>query len=393
LNNLLIRIDAQKVLIFALIYYGFSIYFDILFYDITSIHIFLNRAPDYYPSTLYFYSWIIPTIFSLVSIFILSAFEPKEIIIENSNLHNDVSIFIPIGYAIYFFILLIILPSADNRAAVFLSINEDFVLISWLLPIVIWTNCFSILVEKTKLRVFLAFFLILLVSLTLVDRSYLLMGVMALLFRVKRLNLFLLIFLTIIGFIVVTYWKVVLFWLVFGVDLEASLVNVQPGLARFEAITSQSIFVNCIEFGHCKAIDFGTFVESTLGRIAPSFIYQSDIPTTQIRYITEFFPQIANKGGGLGYSLVAEFALVMGNLAGPWMLSIYIVTLLIIIRLSKSPFISFIFAVYFLRFLRVDFGTGIKAIFVFGFLSLLLYYVMPYLVILLRSVLRTKSNA
>ena len=169
MNSLLIKIDPQKVLIFALIYYGFSIYFDILFYDITSINIFLNRAPDYYPSTLYFYSWIIPTIFSLVFIFILNTSKPRQINIENSNLHNDVSIFIPIGYVIYFFILLIILPSADNRAAVFLSINEDFVLISWLLPIVIWTNCFSILVEKTRLRVFLAFFLILLVSLTLVD--------------------------------------------------------------------------------------------------------------------------------------------------------------------------------------------------------------------------------
>jgi len=65
---------------------------------------------------------------------------------------------------------------------------------------------------------------------------------------------------------------------------------------------------------------------------------------------------------------------------------------LLIIKFSKSPFIGFIFAVYFLRFLRVDFGTGIKAIFVFGFLSLMLYHVLPYLALFLRAVFKTERN-
>ena len=30
----------------------------------------------------------------------------------------------------------------------------------------------------------------------------------------------------------------------------------------------------------------------------PSFIYQSDIDTTQVRYINEFFPEIAQRIGG-----------------------------------------------------------------------------------------------
>ena len=105
----------------------------------------------------------------------------------------------------------------------------------------------------------------------------------------------------------------------------------------------------------------------------PSIIYQSEIDTTQVNYISKFFPEIAERGGGLGYSLVAEFSLVMGKIIGPWILSIYIIFLLIILKFSQSPIVHFIFAVYFLRFLRVDFATGIKGIFVFGFVSLIIY--------------------
>ena len=63
----------------------------------------------------------------------------------------------------------------------------------------------------------------------------------------------------------------------------------------------------------------------------------------------------------------------MGKIIGPWILSIYIIFLLIILKFSQSPIVHFIFAVYFLRFLRVDFATGIKGIFVFGFVSLIIY--------------------
>tara|TARA_B100001093_G_C26780551_1_gene994397 strand:- start:688 stop:1536 length:849 start_codon:yes stop_codon:yes gene_type:complete len=265
------------------------------------------------------------------------------------------------------------MPNADNRAFVFLEINENYSLVSWLLPITIWCSCFSILFAKNKFEIFISFFLVIIFSLTLVDRSYLLMGVLALLFRLKKLNFFLLAFLAILGFFVVTFWKVVLFWLVFNIDIYASLENVQPGLARFEAITSQSIFINCIEFNQCSQIDLSLFFESTFGRIMPSLIYQSEVDTTQVRYIDQFFPEIAERGGGLGYSLMAEFSLTMGKITGPWFLTIYIIFLLSILRFTKSPIVHFIFAVYFLRFLRVDFATGIKGIFVFGFVSLVIY--------------------
>ncbi|MDC1191122.1 hypothetical protein N8148_02865, partial [Gammaproteobacteria bacterium] len=274
---------------------------------------------------------------------------------------------------LYFFILFIIMPAADNRAAVFLEINQNYSLVSWLLPITIWCSCFSVLYEKRRAGIFLAFFLVIIFSVTLVDRSYLLMGVIALLFRVKSLNIFALLIFGILGLIIVTFWKVFLFWIVFDIDINASLENVQPGLARFEAITSQSIFINCIEYNHCSPIEFPLFVESSFGRIMPSFIYQSEIETTQLRYINEFFPEISERGGGLGYSLVAEFVLVFGSILGPWFLSLYILLLLVILKASKSPIVHFIFAVYFLRFLRVDFATGIKGIFVFGFVSLILY--------------------
>ena len=124
----------------------------------------------------------------------------------------------------------------------------------------------------------------------------------------------------------------------FGIDLEASLVNVQPGLARFEAITSQSIFVNCIEFSHCKAIDFGVFIESTLGRIAPSFIYQSDIPTTQIRYITEFLKLLIEEED------LVIVVLVTCNGKSCWPLDSFNLhsNTFTNYKILKSPFISFI---------------------------------------------------
>ena len=164
------------------------------------------------------------------------------------------NVIILFGYLLYFFILFIIMPAADNRAAVFLEINQNYSLVSWLLPITIWCSCFSILFAKNNFGIFLSFLLVILFALTLVDRSYLLMGVLALLFRIKNLNFFILAFLGILGFIIVTFWKVVLFWLVFNVDIYASLENIQPGLARFEAITSQSIFINCLEYDLCADI-------------------------------------------------------------------------------------------------------------------------------------------
>ena len=88
----------------------------------------------------------------------------------------------------------------------------------------------------------------------------------------------------------------VLFWLVFNVDIYASLENIQPGLARFEAITSQSIFINCLEYDLCADIKPSVFFESTFGRIMPSIIYQSEIDTTQVNYISKFFPEIAERG-------------------------------------------------------------------------------------------------
>lgn len=373
MKNFLVEINPQAVLLFALIYYGLSIYFDVLFYDITSIPIFLNLDPNYFPSSLYFYSWIVPIFSSIFFIFLSKHLKSNNSNILVSNPTDSLSPIIPFGYLLYFFILFVIMPGADNRAAVLLEINENYSLVSWLLPITIWCACYSVLLEKTRTGVYLAFFLVILFSLTLVDRSYLLMGVIAFLFRLKRLNIFLLLVFGILGFILVTFWKVVLFWLVFDIDISASLENVQPGLARFEAITSQSIFVNCIEFNQCSEIELPVFLESTFGRIMPSFIYQAEIETTQLRYINEFFPEIAERGGGLGYSLLAEFNLAIGSILGPWVLSIYIIFLLILLKFSNSPIIHFIFAVYFLRFLRVDFATGIKGIFVFGFVSLIIY--------------------
>ena len=82
------------------------------------------------------------------------------------------------------------MPAADNRAAVFLEINQNYSLVSWLLPITIWCSCFSILFAKNNFGIFLSFLLVILFALTLVDRSYLLMGVLALLFRIKNLNFF-----------------------------------------------------------------------------------------------------------------------------------------------------------------------------------------------------------
>jgi len=368
-----IAITPELVVMLALFYYGFSLYADVNMYSVTELPIFLNLRTDYFPSLLYFYSWIIPTV--CVAIFLL-LFPGRNtpLLSRKTTVSQDKSAKLLVaGYLLYFFIVFVIMPSAPNRAAVFLAINEDYTLVSWLLPITVWCGCFVIIGAKSTKILLSGVFLILLISVTLVDRSYLIIGVLACLIRARSVNLIKLALGATFLFVIFTLWKVVLFWLVFGVDLAASFQNVQFGVARFEAITSQSIFVNCIEFERCSTIDFSTFVLSTFDRIMPSVIYDAGLPSTQEVYIDQFFNEIAARGGGLGYSLVAELSLVFGAIMGPWVLAAYTIFMLLVARLGNSAFVNFIFVSYFLRFLRVDFGSGIKGILVFGFLSFIIY--------------------
>lgn len=369
-----VAISPELVVMLALLYYGFSLYVDVNVYNVTELGIFLNHQTDYFPSLLYFYSWIIPT--ACVTVFLL-LFPRRNISLlprEMSSNQDKSTKLLAAGYLLYFFIVFVIIPSAQNRAGVFLAINEDYSLISWLLPVTVWCSCFVILGARSTQILIAAVFLNLLISLTLVDRSYLIMGVIACAVRVGNIHLVKLALGAIILFVIFTFWKVVLFWVVFDVDIARSLENVQFGVARFEAITSQSIFVNCLEFERCSSIDVSSFIFSTIDRIMPSFIYDAGLPYTQEIYIDQFFHEIAARGGGLGFSLVTEFSLVFGVIMGPWMLTVYIFCLLLLLRFGNSMFFNFIFTIYFLRFLRVDLGTGIKGIFVFGFLSLIVYF-------------------
>ena len=371
-----LEISPQVILIFALIYYGLSIYVDVFIYDVTEVPIFLNYQKDFVPSFEYFYSWFVPI--SMVSLFLyyIKISSAKKLNLRHQSPYRNTSLFLIIGFLVYFFILLVIMPSSPNRAAVLLEINENYQLISYLLPITIWCCCFSIIDSKTSGQLFLPVLLVLLLSLTLVDRSYLLMGTLAFLMRFGKISIIKLSIFALSFIFLMTFWKVVLFWLVFDIDLGRSLENIQPGLARFEAITSQSIFINCIDFQACSRIPFNEFFSSSIGRILPSFLYNGSIESTQARYITEFFPEIANRGVGLGYSLLAEFNLVVGNTIGPWVLTLYLFLILFFLRYVRSDIANFILAAYFFRFLRVDFATGIKGIIVFGIISFCLYWIL-----------------
>jgi len=367
-----ITVSPELIVLFVLLYYGFSIYVDVNLYNITEIPIFLSYQTDYFPSIIYLYSWVVPTFWVLI---FLVLFPRTNVLIESKTYlgqRRAVRVLV-LGYLLYFFIIAVILPSALNRAGVCLEINENYPLVSWLLPITVWFSCFVILDAKSRKILCAGVGLILLISVTLVDRSYLIMGVIAGLIRAGPINLIKLIVGAVILFVLFTFWKVGLFWLVFDIDFGRSLENVQFGVARFEAITSQSIFINCIEFERCSSIDISNFISSTIDRIMPSFVYDAGHPATQEVYIDRFFPEISARGGGLGFSLLAEFGLVFGVVMAPWVLSAYIICMLLVFRFSDSIFVNFIFTVYFFRFLRVDYGTGIKGIFVFGLVSLCIY--------------------
>jgi hypothetical protein len=364
-----IAVSPQSMLLLVFLYYGFSIYVDANLYNVTEIPIFLLKKADYFPSIVYLYSWLVPTLWAIM--FLIFFRGTKETKMYSGQ--RPAFRVLVLGYLVFLFIALVIMPSALNRADAFLEINQNYPIVSLLLPIIVWFSCFVILDAKSPKIFWSAVALILIISVTLVDRSYLMMGVIAGLIRAGPINLIKLGVATLILFLMFTFWKIVLFWLVFDVDFASSLENLQFGVARFEAITSQSIFINCIEFARCTPIDFGDFIRSTIDRIMPSFIYDAGYPSSQEVYIDRFFPEIADRGGGLGFSLPAEFGLVFGVVLGPWMLSAYVACMLLTLRLSNSVFAKFIFTVYFLRFLRVDLGTGIKGIFVFGLVSLCLY--------------------
>lgn len=362
------------MLLTALIYYGFSIYFDAQFYNVTELPIFKSRDSDYYPSIVYLYSWLVPLLVAMSYLATTPRTERhsrSEKVYANREATNIIVLLT--GVILYTVLILRILPAADSRANVFLIINRDYTLLSWLLPIVVWLSCFVILTARHRVILYCGIGIVLLISLTLVDRSYLMMGLIAGAVRIKKIGLIKLLLLICFFLVLFTFWKVVLFWLVFDVDLSRSIQNVQFGLARFEAITSQSIFINCVENELCENINFEYFVLSTISRIVPSVLFDLNLPSSQQLYIDQFYPEIAARGGGLGFSLVAEFSLVFGVLFGPIVLSVYIICLIQCTKFIKSSFITFILTLYWFRFLRVDFGTGIKGIIVFGCVSLCIY--------------------
>lgn len=375
-----LRISPGLMALVACAYYGFSLYVDVLFYDVTQIPIFLIAADDYFPSDVYAYVWMSVTAFAVLNYVLLDT--PRYSIQKTFEKNMAPSIFI--GYGVLIFLLIYVFPEAQNRADFFRLINENFRIISWLLPISIWWAAFTIIESSRPLPLFFSVFLIFGFSILLVDRSYLLMGVLALLMRKGDIDWLRLIFLVLIFFLIFTFWKIALFWLMFDVDFQASLSNLQFGIARFEAITSQSIFVNCVEHNMCSDIDFWDFLSYSAGRIFPSFIYESTADPVYSRYIYEFFPEIAERGGGLGYSLMAEFVQVFGVLSAPFVLGSYIAVLLLAGRGIKNKAMAFILVYYFFRFLRVDFGTGVKGVLVYGVVSYLLFIMLSWLADLWR---------
>ena len=106
MKKLLFEINAERVLLFAITYYGFSIYFDVMFYDVTSIPIFLISDKNFFPSSLYFYSWFVPLITSTLFLVIYNLLPRTEGAVVESKNNDSMNVIILFGYLLYFFILL-----------------------------------------------------------------------------------------------------------------------------------------------------------------------------------------------------------------------------------------------------------------------------------------------
>ena len=351
----------------VVLYYGFSIYIDNYFYNVSKLPLFLNYNNNFNVGYYYNITWFVILLFLILS---LVFFKP---VIYKSKTSNSSSY-----YIIYFITIictiavLLINIISSSRADLLKYLNTDYKYFAILLTIILWLLCFIILQAKNNIHVFTSSTFIILVSIIMVDRSYMFMLIVALFMRLRTFNLYKFLIYGLIIFIVFSTWKVFLFHFIFGNKFTLSIFASNFGFAKIEAIASQSTFINSLNYNLFKIPFTLDYVLSVIDGITPSLILNLNTLTTQDLYIIKLFPEIYKRGGGIGFSLVAEFVLLFG-FYGVFIFLGYLILLLKFICSTHNVFITYILFIYIFRFCRLDFASGIKGALVFGFLSYIVF--------------------
>ena len=290
----------------VVLYYGFSIYIDNIFYNVSKLPLFLNYNSNFNLGFYYNITWFTILLFLILLLFLLKPVDCKSITSTSSS------------YIIIYFTTILCLLSvlilnikSSSRADLLKYLNADYKYIAISLTITLWLLCFIILQSKKNIHVYISSILVITISIIMVDRSYIFMLIVSLFMRLKTFNIYKFIFYSLIILIIFSTWKVFLFHFIFGNKFTLSIFANNFGFAKIEAIASQSTFINSLNYNLFRISFTLDYVLSLIDGVTPSIILNLNTLTTQDHYIIKLFPEIHNRGGGIGFSLVAEFILLL----------------------------------------------------------------------------------
>ena len=351
----------------VVLYYGFSIYIDNIFYNVSKLPLFINYNSNFNLGYYYNITWFTILLFIILLLFLLKPVDCKSITSTSSSY-----IIIYITTILCLLSVLILNIKSSSRADLLKYLNADYKYIAISLTITLWLLCFIILQSKKNIHVYVSSLLVITISIIMVDRSYIFMLIVSLFMRLKTFNIYKFIFYSLIILIIFSTWKVFLFHFIFGNKFTLSIFANNFGFAKIEAIASQSTFINSLNYNLFRISFTLDYVLSLIDGVTPSIILNLNTLTTQDHYIMKLFPEIHNRGGGIGFSLVAEFILLFG-FYGVFIFLGYLFILLKFICSTRNVFITYILFIYLFRFCRLDLASGIKGALVFGFLSYVIF--------------------
>ena len=127
------------------LYYGFSIYIDNYFYNVSQLPLFLNYNNNFKTGIYYDYIWFIILLFLILYLVLL-----KPVNCKSSQVYFRSYIIIYFVTILCVLSVLILNIKSSSRADLLKYLNTDYKYIAILLTITLWLLCFIILQSKKK---------------------------------------------------------------------------------------------------------------------------------------------------------------------------------------------------------------------------------------------------
>jgi len=186
--------------------------------------------------------------------------------------------------------------------------------------------------------------------------------------RFSRKQLLLLVFLVLP---LLAYWKLIYGYIIesyAGYDPVLQLQRYAPNisLSNLEASSSFTILVDYLSRGNCPYWLGSSYIEIPLSLTLPRFLSETRVLTLAENYISTVAPQVFERGGGMGFSSVAESWLNFG-VWGPAVLGTIWGTLARFFDSRRRGIAFYVLALMTYRLFRSDFASLYKSwIVVFG---------------------------